>query len=222
MALTSPQTEKLTGKIGDFSPLRPAGLFPRKEKGTVSLTLFCSAYAHVWFFVKWFHGDSPRITPQGTWADHCFVEYTIITALLQSSLGFILRLCRGLYHPFADGPRRPCLFSPCERGAVEVYYCHRETREALPVQFEWDEDKAALNLKKHGVRFETAARVFEDEDRIEFYDSAHSTEEDRYNTIGMVDSVLFVVYTERKNRVRLISARPANSKERRLYYDRYL
>jgi len=90
------------------------------------------------------------------------------------------------------------------------------------VQFEWDEDKAALNLKKHGVRFETAARVFEDEDRIEFYDSAHSTEEDRYNTIGMVDSVLFVVYTERKNRVRLISARPANSKERRLYYDRYL
>ncbi len=90
------------------------------------------------------------------------------------------------------------------------------------MQFEWDEDKAALNLKKHGVRFETAARVFEDEDRIEFYDSAHSTEEDRYNTIGMVDSVLFVVYTERKNRVRLISARPANSKERRLYYDRYL
>lgn len=90
------------------------------------------------------------------------------------------------------------------------------------MQFEWDEDKAALNLKKHGVRFETAARVFEDEDRIEFYDSAHSTEEDRYNTSGMVDSVLFVVYTERKNRVRLISARPANSKERRLYYDRYL
>ena len=90
------------------------------------------------------------------------------------------------------------------------------------MQFEWDEDKAALNLKKHGVRFETAARVFEDEDRIEFYDSAHSTEEDRYNTIGMVDSVLFVVYTERKNRIRLISARPANSKERSLYYDRYL
>ena len=92
----------------------------------------------------------------------------------------------------------------------------------MPVQFEWDEDKAALNLKKHGVRFETAARVFEDEDRIEFYDSAHSTEEDRYNTIGMVDNILFVVYTERKNRVRLISARPANSKERSLYYDRFL
>ena len=92
----------------------------------------------------------------------------------------------------------------------------------LPVQFEWDADKAALNLKKHGVRFETAAKVFNDEYRIELYDAEHSTDEDRYNTIGMVDNILFVVYTERKNRVRLISARPANKKERSLYYDRYL
>ena len=90
------------------------------------------------------------------------------------------------------------------------------------MQFEWDEEKAALNLKKHGVRFETAARVFFDENRIELFDSIHSDEEERYNTIGMVDNILFVVYTERKNRVRLISARPANRKERRLYYDHYL
>ena len=90
------------------------------------------------------------------------------------------------------------------------------------MQFEWDADKAALNLKKHGVRFETAAKVFCDEYRIELYDAEHSADEDRYNTIGMVDNILFVVYTERKNRIRLISARPANSKERRLYYDRYL
>ena len=90
------------------------------------------------------------------------------------------------------------------------------------MQFEWDEKKAALNWKKHGVTFETAARVFDDENRIELYDSDHSTGEDRYHTIGMVDYILFVVYTERKNRVRLISARPANRKERSLYYDRYL
>ena len=90
------------------------------------------------------------------------------------------------------------------------------------MQFEWDEEKAALNLKKHGVRFETAARVFCDENRIELFDSIHSDEEERYNTIGRVDNILFVVYTERKNRVRLISARPANRKERRLYYDHYL
>ena len=90
------------------------------------------------------------------------------------------------------------------------------------MQFEWDADKAALNLKKHGVRFETAAKVFFDEYRIELYDAEHSMDEDRYNTIGMVDNILFVVYTERKNLIRLISARPANSKERSLYYDRYL
>jgi len=90
------------------------------------------------------------------------------------------------------------------------------------MQFEWDSEKAALNLRKHGVRFETAARVFNDENRIEFFDAEHSVDEERYNTIGMVDNILFVVYTERKNRVRLISARPANRKERSLYYDRDL
>ena len=68
----------------------------------------------------------------------------------------------------------------------------------------------------------TATKVFCDEYRIELYDAEHSMDEDRYNPIGMVDNILFVVYTERKNRIRLISARPANSKERSLYYDRYL
>ena len=90
------------------------------------------------------------------------------------------------------------------------------------MQFEWDEEKAALNLKKHGVRFETAALVFCDENRIELFDAEHSSEEERYNTIGLVDNILFVVYTERKNRIRLISARPANKTERSLYYDRIL
>ena len=65
--------------------------------------------------------------------------------------------------------------------------------DLLPVQFEWDADKAALNLKKHGVDFRDAVRVFYDVNRIEWYDSAHSDEEDRYNTIGMVREVLFVV-----------------------------
>ncbi len=90
------------------------------------------------------------------------------------------------------------------------------------MQFEWDEDKAALNLKKHGVRFETAALVFNDENRIEFYDSAHSLLEDRYNTIGKVDEILFVVYTERSSATRIISARIATPVERRMYYDHKL
>lgn len=88
--------------------------------------------------------------------------------------------------------------------------------------FEWDDEKAAINLKKHGVSFETAVLVFYDENRIELYDSDHSQDEDRYNTIGMVNDILFVVYTERKDRLRIISARPANSKERSMYYDHYL
>ena len=88
--------------------------------------------------------------------------------------------------------------------------------------FEWDDEKAAINLKKHGVSFQTAALVFYDENRIEMYDSERSLEEDRYNTIGMIENVLFVVYTERKDRLRIISARLANKKERSMYYERYL
>lgn len=88
------------------------------------------------------------------------------------------------------------------------------------LEFEWDMDKAASNLKKHGVDFYKAARVFDDVNRREYYDEEHSENEDRYHTIGMVDKVLFVVYTERRNRIRIISARNANREERRLYYGR--
>jgi len=88
--------------------------------------------------------------------------------------------------------------------------------------FEWDPDKEQANFTKHHIHFETAARVFQDENRIEFYDALHSEDEDRYNTIGMVNNVLFVVYTERGSRIRLISARLATASERRIYHDRIL
>jgi len=85
--------------------------------------------------------------------------------------------------------------------------------------FEWDEEKASRNLEKHGISFETAVKVFLDENRIEIYDKTHSNEnEDRYITIGLAGKVLFVVYTERHPRIRLISARLATAKERRIYY----
>lgn len=86
-----------------------------------------------------------------------------------------------------------------------------------PYQFEWDAEKAKNNLKKHGISFEMATNVFYDESRIEIYDAAHSAEEDRYITIGMVNKVLFVVYTMRRENIRLISARTATARERRLY-----
>jgi uncharacterized DUF497 family protein len=85
--------------------------------------------------------------------------------------------------------------------------------------FEWDEDKNKINLEKHGIDFETAILVFNDMQRIEIFDLEHSVEEDRYNTIGMVYDVLFVVYTERKDNIRLISARLATKTERSIYYD---
>jgi uncharacterized DUF497 family protein len=86
------------------------------------------------------------------------------------------------------------------------------------MEFEWDEEKAQTNLKKHGVLFETAAKVFLDDNRIEIYDEANSIEEDRYITIGLAGDILFVVYTERGTKIRLISARLANARERRVYY----
>ena len=88
------------------------------------------------------------------------------------------------------------------------------------LDFEWDEEKARLNYVKHGVHFETAAHVFEDDNLLEYYDGYHSDGEERYQVIGRVNQILFVVYTERKERIRLISARKATKSERRIYLDR--
>ena len=88
--------------------------------------------------------------------------------------------------------------------------------------FEWDEEKNAANIRKHGIEFGDAVLVFNDENYIEYYDDTHSIDEDRYNVIGMVNDILFVVYTERKQSIRIISARLATPKERRAYHDRHL
>lgn len=89
----------------------------------------------------------------------------------------------------------------------------------MNLSFEWDEEKNLKNQQKHGISFETAAYVFQDEYYIEMYDFEHSTDEDRYIAIGRVGDLLFVVFTERGETIRLISARLATESERRLYYD---
>ncbi len=89
----------------------------------------------------------------------------------------------------------------------------------MQLNFEWDEEKNCINRRKHGISFETAAYVFCDEHYIEMYDFEHSINEERYIAIGMVGDLLFVVYTERGENIRLISARLATEKERRLYND---
>lgn len=90
------------------------------------------------------------------------------------------------------------------------------------MKFEWDEEKDRINREKHGISFETASYVFQDEYYIEMYDFEHSIDEDRYIAIGMVGDLLFVVFTERRETIRLISARLATERERRLYYDQDL
>ena len=60
--------------------------------------------------------------------------------------------------------------------------------------------------------------VFADENAIVFHDDEHSDDEDRWQIIGLVEDVLLVVYTEREDRTRIISARRADKDERRIYY----
>jgi len=87
------------------------------------------------------------------------------------------------------------------------------------MKFDWDVRKAAINVAKHGIGFEQAITVFDDPVYLDIYDVAHSVTEHRWIRVGWSDSgVLVVVYTERKGRTyRIISARRANRKERRLY-----
>ena len=87
------------------------------------------------------------------------------------------------------------------------------------MKFEWDIKKEKINIEKHGISFKTASLVFNDENRIEYYDQLHSTDEDRFITIGLVGKVIVVVYTERLSKYRIISARPATKEERRRYYN---
>jgi len=91
------------------------------------------------------------------------------------------------------------------------------------MKFVWDDKKEKDNINIHGIDFSTAALVFGDSSRLEYFDESHSMDEDRYITIGSIDgliTVLFVVYTERKDSIRIISARCATKQERNEYYGR--
>jgi uncharacterized DUF497 family protein len=87
------------------------------------------------------------------------------------------------------------------------------------MEFEWDEDKAAANLARHGVSFEEAKTVFDDPLYVDFYDPDHSSQEHRYIIIGESQQrrLLIVSYTERQDVVRLISAREVTRSEREAY-----
>jgi uncharacterized DUF497 family protein len=89
----------------------------------------------------------------------------------------------------------------------------------MSLEFEWDEDKAASNQKKHRVTFEEAATVFADPLAAIFDDEVYSEEEQREIIIGhsAESQLLLVCFTERAGAIRIISARRATKRERRDY-----
>jgi uncharacterized DUF497 family protein len=89
----------------------------------------------------------------------------------------------------------------------------------VPLTFEWDSRKARSNVSKHGVSFDAAATVFGDARSLTIPDPDHSTAEQRQITMGQAfnGQIFVVVYTERGDNIRIISARRASRRERKFY-----
>ncbi len=89
----------------------------------------------------------------------------------------------------------------------------------MALEFEWNPVKADLNLKNHEVSFDEATTVFRDTFSITITDPDHSDSEDRFIDIGMSHrgQLLVVSYTERKDKIRIISARLPTRSERKSY-----
>ncbi len=84
--------------------------------------------------------------------------------------------------------------------------------------FEWNDDKAASNIAKHGVSFEDASLVFDDLSQVDKLDDTMEYDEERSIVIGMASGrLLTVIYTLRLERTRIISARKANKNEQYEY-----
>ena len=93
----------------------------------------------------------------------------------------------------------------------------------MPIAFEWDEEKAEINFKKHKVGFEEAKSVFGDPFSVTIDDPDHSKEEQRFIDIGksISEKFLVVIYTERGSNIRIISCRKATPAERRKYEEQF-
>lgn len=89
----------------------------------------------------------------------------------------------------------------------------------MMLDFEWDDDKAAANVRKHGVSFEQAALAFRDLFAVEWLDMREGYGEERIILVGTSQGqILAVVYTEREERIRIISARRATKHEKDTYF----
>jgi uncharacterized protein len=87
------------------------------------------------------------------------------------------------------------------------------------IEFEWYPGKAEMNLRKHGVSFEEASTIFGDRRLLTVPDVEHSYDEERYLAIGMSEQgrLITLIFTNRDDRIRIISARLSESWERREY-----
>ena len=89
------------------------------------------------------------------------------------------------------------------------------------IQFQWDNNKANINLKKHGVSFEEAKSVFWDENARVIHDPEHSKNEDRFLILGFSEALRILIVChcchEDEKIIRVISARKATSKEIKQY-----
>jgi len=92
----------------------------------------------------------------------------------------------------------------------------------LALEFEWDFKKALINRQKHGISFEEATTAFGDELSITIEDPSHNEDENRLILIGKSEAfrTLIVVHIEKKEVIRIISARKATKKEQ-LFYEEY-
>lgn len=89
----------------------------------------------------------------------------------------------------------------------------------MNLEFEWDDAKATENYARHGVSFELAKKVFNDPFAVERIDDRRDYGAERYIIIGLAErEILFVAYTEREERIRLISARRATRYEQDDYF----
>ena len=87
------------------------------------------------------------------------------------------------------------------------------------LEFEWDDAKATENQRKHGISFAFAVQAFRDPFAIEWVDDREAYGEERTVLLAAADgTILVVIYTERSDRIRLISARRATRHEQDRYY----
>ena len=113
--------------------------------------------------------------------------------------------------------------SSCVETHLPLGYHGHMGRTVVSGRFEWDEQKAKLNVKKHKISFEAILPMLNDPMFIEDFDEENSTsDESRFRTIGQINGFAIVAscYTHRNGRIRIINARRATPKERHYYEQR--